>query len=101
MVGDTRLAAGHEGIGEGEAVRVSLRPEKITLAEPGAGVFAAEVAAAVFHGSHWLYKLDSPIGELLAVAPNIGGAHWQAGTTVSIGWAEDALRVLRAEDHHG
>jgi putative spermidine/putrescine transport system ATP-binding protein len=101
MVGDRRFAARHEGIAEGEPVRVSLRPEKIALAEPGAGTFDAVVAAAVFHGSHWLYKLDSPLGELLVVAPNIGGAHWQAGATVSIGWPESAPRVLRAEQDHG
>jgi putative spermidine/putrescine transport system ATP-binding protein len=61
----------------------------------------AEVVAAVFLGNHWLYKLSSPLGELLAEAPNIGGSHWQAGSTVSIEWPEGALRALREENGHG
>lgn len=101
-IGETRLAASHDGIAEGTPVRVSLRPEKIMLsAAGGAERLDAEVVAAVFLGSHWLYKLLSPLGELLAVAPNIGGSHWQAGSTVSIEWPEGALRVLREEDGHG
>jgi putative spermidine/putrescine transport system ATP-binding protein len=100
-IGETRLAANHDGIAEGTPVRVSLRPEKIVLSAAGEKGLDAEVVAAVFLGNHWLYKLSSPLGELLAEAPNIGGSHWQAGSTVSIEWPEGALRALREENGHG
>ena len=99
-VGEVALPADHGGLASGAAVRVSLRPEKITLGDPGQGL-TATVGTAVFHGSHWLYTLESPLGDLIAVAPNTGAPPWASGAEVSLTWPRSALLVLPTEAGHG
>ena len=66
----------------------------------GEGI-TANIGTAVFHGSHWLYTLKSPLGDLIAVAPNTGEPPWAADASVSLGWPEGALRVLPEETANG
>jgi len=94
------LPADPGGLAPGTAVRVSLRPEKIVLGDPGDGL-SATVGTAVFHGSHWLYTLEAPLGDLIAVAPNTGAPPWRSGAEVSLAWPRSALLVLPAESAHG
>ena len=99
-VNGVKLSTDLNGLSHGSPVRVSLRPEKIILSKPAEGVMA-NIGAAVFHGSHWLYTLKSPLGDLIAVAPNTGEPPWAAGTSVSLGWPDGALRILPEETTNG
>ncbi|MCB1471468.1 MAG: ABC transporter ATP-binding protein [Rhodobiaceae bacterium] len=99
-VNGVKLAANASGLSKGAAVRASLRPEKIVLGKPASGL-KGKVGAAVFHGSHWLYTLDTPLGDLIAVAPNTGEPPFKSGASVSLSWPDNALRVLPAESSDG
>ena len=99
-VNGKRLTAGHGGLSKGTSVRVSLRPEKLILGKPSRGL-TGKIGAAVFHGSHWLYTLDTPLGDMIAVTPNTGEAPWKSGSSVSLSWPDGALRVLPVEAGNG
>jgi putative spermidine/putrescine transport system ATP-binding protein len=92
-VNGVTMAADHDGLSAGSKVSLSLRPEKLVLSPPTDGL-NAKIGAAVFHGSHWLYTLTSPLGDMIAIAPNTGEPPWPAGADVALGWPETALRVL-------
>jgi len=99
-IGERVIAAPVNGLPAGTPVQVSLRPEKIALAPQGTGL-EATVDAVAFHGSHWLYSLSTPLGEIIAVAPNTGSPAAGARDRVGLAWAPDALRVLAAEPADG
>ncbi len=92
-VNGVTMPAAHDGLAAGRAVSLSLRPEKIVLLAPNGGI-EGKVGAAVFHGSHWLYTLTSPLGDMIAIAPNTGEPPWSSGASVSLSWPKSALRVL-------
>jgi len=99
-VADQRIVVPKQSLRDGTAIKLSLRPEKVVLSAPGQGI-AATVGTVAFHGSHWLYTVISPVGELIVVAPNTGEAPWAAGAAVSVSWPDNALRVLPQEAAHG
>lgn len=86
-------------IEKGAGVVVSLRPEKLALgaADSQSGI-EGEVQAAVFHGDQWLYKVSSPLGDLIVTEPNTSREPYQRKQRVTLSWPESALRVLPLED---
>jgi putative spermidine/putrescine transport system ATP-binding protein len=76
-------------------VLVGLRPEK-RLCASGQGRLEARVLERFFLGSQWLYRLASPLGELLLLAPNDGEATLAVGAEAGIDWPLHATRVLDA-----
>ena len=58
----------------GAAVSLSLRPEKIRLVAPGQGQLDGSVRERFFLGSQWLYRVTTPLGELMVVCANDGRA---------------------------
>ncbi len=76
---------------------ISIRPERLELTEPGAGTIAAQVRTRLFLGDHWLYQLDSSVGELLATRPNQGGSGVRVGETVGVRWPAEGVRVVTEE----
>ena len=92
-VNGVTMEADHQNLPAGSPVSLSLRPEKIVLSPPSDDL-QATVGTTVFHGSHWLYTLTSPLGDMIAIAPNTGEPPWRAGAKVSLGWPKSALRVL-------
>jgi putative spermidine/putrescine transport system ATP-binding protein len=94
------LSADLQNLPAGSPVSLSLRPEKIVLSAPNGGI-EGKVGAAVFHGSHWLYTLTSPLGDMIAIEPNTGEPPWEAGASVSLGWPTSALRVLPEGEVNG
>jgi putative spermidine/putrescine transport system ATP-binding protein len=84
-------------LGAGEAVVVSIRPEKLKLAPAReTDGIAAEIEAAVFHGDRWLYKVTSPLGDLIVTEPNIGNQPYRRKDPAKLTWPVEAVRVLRA-----
>src|SRR5450830_270561 len=80
----------------GTGVLVGLRPEKLRLCAPGQGRLSGRVLERFFLGSQWLYRLNSPLGELLLLAPNDGGDTLAVGTDAGIDWPLHVTRVLEA-----
>ncbi|QET05347.1 ABC transporter ATP-binding protein [Cupriavidus pauculus] len=80
----------------GTAILFSLRPEKIRLTPAGAGRVDGRVTERFFLGSHWLYRLETPIGELVAMSNNDGAAAVADGATAGVAWDDASVRVLPA-----
>jgi putative spermidine/putrescine transport system ATP-binding protein len=82
------------GMSVGDAVVLSLRPEKIRLAPVGQGCLAGTVRERFFLGSQWLYQVDTACGELVVVCPNDGSAPAEEGAATGLDWAAQQVRLL-------
>ncbi|CAG2145247.1 ABC transporter ATP-binding protein [Cupriavidus plantarum] len=90
------LAAPAVTLAAGTAILFSLRPEKIRLTSAGTGRIDGRVAERFFLGSHWLYRLETPLGELVAMSGNDGAAAVADGATTGVSWDDVSVRVLPA-----
>ncbi|WP_343718485.1 ABC transporter ATP-binding protein [Inquilinus sp.] len=97
-VGAATLEVPGDGLPAGARVLLCLRPEKLALGAPGTGRLPGAVSRRYFLGSQWLYHLDSPAGELLVAAPNLGAEPLAEGAAAGIDWAPEMVRVLRDAD---
>ncbi|PRE64317.1 ABC transporter ATP-binding protein [Burkholderia multivorans] len=83
-------------------IRVSLRPEKIALIPGPVATVASDLTGTVrmrlFGGDHWLYKVDSPLGTLLARC-QAGAAPIEEGQCVGLHWQPDDLRIVEGGSH--
>ena len=79
-------------------VQVSLRPEKLIFTAPEAGRIQGKIQTRLFLGNHWLYQIDSPLGELLVTRPNDGADSPAEGAQIGLDWPITACRVL-AQDN--
>ncbi|WP_144183826.1 ABC transporter ATP-binding protein [Elioraea rosea] len=80
----------------GPAVAI-VRPERIALASPGAGL-AGRIATRVFQGSHWMLHVETAIGPVLVIRQNAGDAVPAEGEAVGLVWqsADMAIRQVAA-----
>ncbi|MDB6145306.1 MAG: potA 4 [Pseudomonas sp.] len=85
--------------GDGE-LTLSLRPEKIDLLDAGSGRLQGCIVTRYFLGSQWLYRINTPLGEITVVRRNDGSAPLMEGTSVGLDWQADLLRVLAADEVH-
>ncbi|PTM38577.1 ABC transporter ATP-binding protein [Bosea sp. 124] len=81
------------GLADGQAVALSLRPEKILLGEAGQGVLDGRIAARFFLGSYWLFNVETPVGVVSVSVPNQGEEPPGEGAQVSLSWAPASLKV--------
>ncbi len=89
------IVAKASGLNDGAPVFVSLRPEKVSIGTSRAkSAVKGEIEAAIFHGDQWLYKVSSPLGDLILTEANTGAKPRQRRDKVSLSWADDAIRVL-------
>ncbi len=77
----------------------SLRPEKLRFVPAGAGQVDGEVRERFFLGSQWLYRVSTPLGELVVVCPNDGTPRLDEGTRCGVAWPADAMRPLADGAH--
>ena len=87
------------GAALGDAVVLSLRPEKIRLVPQGQGRLGGEVVERFFLGSQWLYRVVTAAGELVVVCPNDGAVAAQEGEQVALDWAASQVRLLPGVRH--
>lgn len=85
------------GLGAGDDVVVSIRPEKLQLVAPGQGQLDGVVRERFFLGSQWLYHLTTGIGELVVACPNDGKAPLAEGGEAGIDWSAGLVRALPAD----
>ncbi len=97
-VGRAALSASAHGEPRtGDAVTVCIRPEKVKLCAASDGRVAATVTSRFFLGSQWLYRVASPLGEVLVCCQNEGGEPIAEGEHVGVDWTNDAIRFVATE----
>jgi putative spermidine/putrescine transport system ATP-binding protein len=74
--------------------RVLVRPEKITFAPQADDALGATVKSRVFQGNHWLYQLDTSLGDVLVIRQNDGGPRPGEGERVHLRWRADDMRAV-------
>jgi len=82
------------GVSQGDAVVLSLRPEKIRLVHEAQGRIGGTVKERFFLGSQWLYQVSTAAGQLAVVCPNDGTAPAEEGANVGLDWAAQQVRLL-------
>ncbi|HEY4065420.1 MAG TPA: ABC transporter ATP-binding protein [Burkholderiaceae bacterium] len=97
-VGTLAVDVEDAGFRTGDAVLLSVRPEKIRLDAPGVGRLDGQVAERFFLGSQWLYRLATPVGELMALSPNDGRDALDEGDAVGIDWPAHCMRLLPGDE---
>ncbi len=90
MAGGAGFAVVQDGVPPGRAT-LALRPHRLRLVAPGAGVLDGRCRRADYLGSHLELLVDSAWGELLLFAP-VGDPHAAAGSAVGLAFdPADAL----------
>jgi putative spermidine/putrescine transport system ATP-binding protein len=98
-LGTVSLEVTAPGVAMGDAVVLSLRPEKIRLVPAGQGRCAGTVCERFFLGSQWLYQVATAAGELVVVCPNDGVAPAEEGQGVGLDWPAGQVRLLPGAMH--
>ncbi|KFC70431.1 putative ABC transporter (ATP binding protein) [Bosea sp. LC85] len=78
---------------DGQAVALSLRPEKILLRAQGQGRLDGTIVNRFFLGSYWLFTVGTPVGALSVSVPNHGKEPAGEGDAVALDWMPASLRV--------
>lgn len=97
--GPLRFELENGGWKRGDAVQISLRPEKLMPVAAGAGRLPCRVATRYFLGSQWFYELDSAVGSLSMLAPNSGHPPLENGDEIGLDWMPDSVRALPVNGH--
>ena len=84
--------------GPGAAVLLSLRPEKLQLVPPVQGRIDGEVRERFFLGSQWLYRVGTPLGDLMVLAPNDGRGALDEGERTGLNWPDHCMRLLPTDE---
>jgi putative spermidine/putrescine transport system ATP-binding protein len=92
--GNVPLEVEAPGVSEGDAVVLSLRPEKIRLVPEAQGRIGGTVNERFFLGSQWLYQVSTAAGLLAVVCPNDGTAPAEEGANVGLDWTAQQVRLL-------
>ncbi len=98
-LGTVALEVEAPGAAAGDAVVLSLRPEKIRLVPQGQGCLAGTVCERFFLGSQWLYQVATAAGELVVVCPNDGAAPAEEGQGIGLDWPAGQVRLLPGAQH--
>jgi putative spermidine/putrescine transport system ATP-binding protein len=97
-VGALSLDVDDTGFNVDAAALLSVRPEKLQLVPPGSGRIDGEVLERFFLGSQWLYRVATPVGELMVLSPNDGREALAEGSRTGIDWPAHCMRLLPADE---
>jgi putative spermidine/putrescine transport system ATP-binding protein len=98
QIGAMVVGVGNAGFRPGAAVLLSVRPEKLQLVSPGSGRIDGEVGERFFLGSQWLYRVATPVGDLMVLTPNDGRPALDEGVRTAIDWPDHCTRLLPADE---
>ena len=82
----------------GAAVLLSVRPEKVQLVPAVQGRLDGEVCERFFLGSQWLYRIGTPVGDLMVLTPNDGRPDLAEGERTGVDWPDHCMRLLPADE---
>ena len=82
---------------QGAPVNVSVRPEKVRLVKADQGLLNGKIHARIFLGNHWVFQIDTEIGEIIAIAQNTGYQAMDEGQKIGLEWSPEEVRVLLRE----
>ncbi|SFB69180.1 putative spermidine/putrescine transport system ATP-binding protein [Polaromonas sp. OV174] len=101
QLGAVSLDVQAPGVGVGDAVVLSLRPEKIRLLPERRDRLSGTVRERFFLGSQWLYRVETAAGELVVVCPNDEAAPVEEGMRTGLEWSAQQVRLLAGATHAG
>jgi putative spermidine/putrescine transport system ATP-binding protein len=105
--GGVRLANGllvpaatgtHAGGAHAGEVVCTVRPERVRMLAPGTGLVAGRVRARIFLGSHWLFQIETALGDMLVYCQNSGADVPDEGQAIDLAWTAEDMTVLAGED---
>ncbi|MCG8708267.1 ABC transporter ATP-binding protein [Brenneria sp. 4F2] len=82
----------------GVEVLFSLRPEKIHLVACDQGRLNGQMKERFFMGSHWLYHIETPLGDMQVMVANSAAPPYQPGDRLDLDWLDESVRLLPARD---
>ncbi len=97
-IGPLAVDVDDAGFRPGAAVLLSVRPEKAQLVAAGSGRLQGVVGERFFLGSQWLYRVATPVGDLMVLSPNDGRDALDEGQAAGIDWPDHCTRLLPADD---
>ncbi len=97
-IGPLAVDVDDAGFRPGTAVLLSVRPEKAQLVAAGGGRLQGVVGERFFLGSQWLYRVATPVGDLMVLSPNDGRDALDEGQAVGIDWPDHCTRLLPADE---
>lgn len=97
-IGTLSVDVADAGFRAGASVLLSVRPEKLQLVASGSGRLDGEVGERFFLGSQWLYRVATPIGDLMVLCPNDGRDALEEGARAAVDWPDHCTRLLPADD---
>ncbi len=79
---------------------LSVRPEKAQLVAAGNAKAAARAwwASASSSAAEWLYRVGTPVGDLMVLSPNDGRDALDEGQAAGIDWPDHCTRLLPADE---
>jgi putative spermidine/putrescine transport system ATP-binding protein len=95
VIGDGRWPA--PAATGGDAVLVSVRPERIGFADGAACSLGGTVRTRIFQGNHWLYQIETPSGLVTLIRQNSGEPAPVEGAAVRLTWRAEDMAIRPAE----
>jgi putative spermidine/putrescine transport system ATP-binding protein len=74
-------------------ITAAVRPEKIAFAPPTADRLEGVVKMRIFQGNHWLYRVETHVGEVFVIRQNAGDAMPVEGDKVALVWRAEDMTV--------
>lgn len=100
-IGGRLLPCNGAGLSEGAAAVLAIRPEKIGLKAPGAGVLDGRVKGRFFLGSAWFFTVETPAGLIGVSLPNAGEEPAREGDAVGLDWSSTSAKAAKPEGAQG
>ena len=97
-IGPLAVDVDDAGFRPGAAVLLSVRPEKAQLVAAGSGRLQGVVGERFFLGSQWLYRVTTPVGDIMVLSPNDGRDALDEGQAAGIDWPDHCTRLLPADE---
>jgi len=96
-IGGRALPCEGVGLTDGAAAVLAIRPEKIDLKAPGAGVLDGRIKGRFFLGSAWFFTVETPAGLIGVSQPNAGEEPAREGDPVGLAWSSAAARASKPD----
>jgi spermidine/putrescine ABC transporter ATP-binding subunit len=95
-IGDRSVPSPAHRLSNGDAVTVTLRPERVALLPPQDDGLPGRITDATFLGAHAEYQVAvDGVGTLRAVVQNTGRQpRWQPGDAVTVAWRDIDLHLF-------